>query len=69
MKVTDTYKEPHVITLDNAVIRVYRPELSAEERERRMKQIYDAAESLLKAAIRNGCEMQFNEFEYSKRGT
>lgn len=53
MKVTDTYKEPHIITLDNAVIRVFRPELSTEERERRMKQIHDAAAALLRS-VENG---------------
>lgn len=49
MKVTDTYKEPHIITLDNAVIRVFRPELSEDERARRMKQIHDAAADLLRS--------------------
>jgi ribosome recycling factor len=35
------------IERSNAKIRVFRPELTAEEREKRMKLIYKAAESLL----------------------
>lgn len=33
---------------DNAVIRIYRPNLSDEERTRRMQKIYNAASDLLK---------------------
>ncbi len=49
MKAQDTYKEPIVIQTDGAIIRVYRPELSPEEHEIRMKAIYRAAESLLRS--------------------
>lgn len=49
MKAQDTYGEPIIIKTDTAIIRVFRPELSTEERERRMKQIYDAAANLLRS--------------------
>ena len=35
-----------------AIVRVHRPELTAEERERRMKQIREAAERLVAAVAR-----------------
>lgn len=47
----DTYKEVKVFTFPGVVARVYIPELTAEERERRMKQIYDAAVRLLKGGV------------------
>lgn len=47
MKVQDTYKEPILINSGNAIIRVFIPELSQEERERRMKAIHKAAADLL----------------------
>lgn len=49
MKVQDTYKEPVVMEIPGAIVRVYRPELSPEERARRMKIIHDAAADLLRA--------------------
>ena len=51
MKVQDTYKEPIIITTANANIRVFIPELSQEERARRMKIIHDAAADLLRSRI------------------
>jgi hypothetical protein len=48
MKAQDVYKEPIILEFPNATVRVYRPELSAEERERRMKRIHDSAAELLK---------------------
>lgn len=42
-------KEAITYTYPNAIIRVHTPELTAEERARRMKRIYDAAEALLRS--------------------
>ncbi len=48
MKSKDTYKEVQIFESPKAIVRVYRPELTDEERARRMKQLYKAAEALLK---------------------
>lgn len=48
MKTQDTYKEVRVIETSGAIVRVHIPELTKEERARRMKQLYKAAEALLK---------------------
>ena len=48
MKSQDTYKEVRVIESPNAIVRVHIPELTEGERARRMKQLYKAAEALLK---------------------
>ena len=47
MKQKDTYKEVKVFHYDNAVVRVHIPDLTAEERSRRMKEIERAAALLL----------------------
>lgn len=52
-KSTDVYMEPVIIERPNCIIRVYRPILTDEERERRMKRIHDAAAALLMAVMRN----------------
>lgn len=44
--------------MSNAIIRVHRPELTDEERARRMKQIKVAAERLLVATYRQRKEKQ-----------
>lgn len=44
----DEYMEPVVIEKPGAIIRVYRPILTEEERARRMKRLHDAAANLLK---------------------
>ena len=44
----DTYKEAILIESPGAVIRVYHPELTDHERNRRMKAIYKASADLLK---------------------
>lgn len=41
----------HVIERENYTTNVYQPILSPEERERRMKNIYKAAENLLKSRL------------------
>lgn len=47
MKQSDTYKEVKTLHYENAVVRVHIPELTAEERERRKKEICKAAGRLL----------------------
>lgn len=44
----DTYSEIKVISFPNMTARIHRPELTPEERERRMAAIYKAAANLLK---------------------
>lgn len=46
-KTQDIYGEPIIFTSEKAVIKVYRPILSEEERARRMKLIKKAAAELL----------------------
>ena len=43
----DTYKEVRTFHYDNAVVRVHIPDLTPEERERRMKEVTKAAVDLL----------------------
>ena len=45
----DTYMEPIIIKNEKAVIKVYRPILTEEERKRRMARINDAAIALLRS--------------------
>ena len=52
MNTPDTYKEPIVFHYPNAIVRVYRPELTPEERTRRMKAIYRHASNLLKEVVK-----------------
>ena len=44
----DVYKEIRVFNIENAVIRVHIPELTAEERSRRIDKIKDAAANMMK---------------------
>lgn len=46
------YTLTKTIERDNTTIRVFSPNLTADERERRIKNIHTAAEHLLKAAIK-----------------
>ena len=48
MKNCDTYNNVQIIEHPNAIIRIHRPDITTEERERRMAQIHKAAASLLK---------------------
>ena len=48
MKQKDTYSEPKIFNYPNAVIKVYSPILTDEERKRRMEQIAKSAANLLK---------------------
>jgi ribosome recycling factor len=49
----DTYIETRLLTFPNMVAKVHIPDLTVEERERRMKLIHKAAENLLKGAVKN----------------
>lgn len=44
------YKEVRVFEYPNAIVRVHIPELTEEERNRRMKKVHDAAAALLRSA-------------------
>lgn len=48
MKSADTYREVKTITFPGMIARVHIPELTPEERSRRMKSIKKAATDLLK---------------------
>ena len=47
----DTYKEVRTFRYDNAVVRVHIPDLTPEERERRMKEVTEAAVELLLSKV------------------
>ena len=49
MKQKDTYSEPKIFNYPDAVVRVYSPILTEEERKKRMETIAKSAESLLKS--------------------
>jgi hypothetical protein len=53
VKRQDTYKEVKVIEFTNMTARVYIPDLTEEERNRRMKRIYEATASLVMGANKN----------------
>lgn len=45
----DTYKEVRTYTYPNAIVRVYIPDLTEEERERRMKILMDETAKFMRA--------------------
>lgn len=49
----DGQRETRTFTYPNAIVRVHFPDLSEEDRKKRMKLIYKAAEELLKEKIKN----------------
>ena len=49
MKQKDTNSEPKTFTYPDAVVKVYSPILTEEERQRRMESIAKSAERLLKS--------------------
>lgn len=49
----DGFRYDRTLKFDNVTVNVYRPIISDEENERRMKRIHDAAAELLKEQIRN----------------
>lgn len=44
----DTYKEVKVIEFPGMIARIHIPDITPEEREKRMKAVYNAAANLLK---------------------
>ena len=48
-RTVDTYKEVRTFTSSNMTVRVHIPDLTEEERTRRMKAIHTAAAELLKS--------------------
>jgi ribosome recycling factor len=48
-KVQDTYKEVKTFTYQNAVVRVHIPDLTTEEREKRMNELKKATARFMKA--------------------
>ncbi len=52
MKGQDTYKEVKTFTYPNCIVRVHIPDLTEEERARRMQRIHDAAADLLKDVMK-----------------
>lgn len=52
-KCTDTYGEPIVMRVNNAIVTVYRPILTPEERAKRMKEIMDASVRLVMSGEKN----------------
>ena len=49
MKTQDTYKEVKIFTYPGLVARVYIPELTEEERNKRMRAIHKQAANLLRS--------------------
>lgn len=47
----DVYGEPEIIVNDKAIIKVYHPILTPEEREQRMQDIYNATKRFLKVVL------------------
>ena len=52
-KCQDVYGEPEIFYYPNAIVEVYRPILTEEERERRMERIKEAAVRLILSAEEN----------------
>lgn len=57
-KVQDEYYLDRVIESENAVVRVYRPVLTEEERARRMEEFKKVVERFMKAVIKAEMETQ-----------
>lgn len=51
----DAYKEIRTFNINNAVIRVHIPDLTAEERSRRIDNIKDAAANMMKGIYKERC--------------
>ena len=51
-KKEDTYTEVQTITYPNMVVRVHRPDLTEDERNKRMRNIMKATENFMKAVIK-----------------
>ncbi len=53
MKKQDTYKEVKTFKYPNATVRVHIPDLTEEERERRLNAVKRSTEALLREVLRN----------------
>lgn len=51
MKQQDTYKEVRTLHYSNAIVRVHIPDITDEERERRMQEIRESAADLFFSRI------------------
>ena len=60
------YEEPTIVT-ENAIIRVRRPILPDDERERRMKQIHDAAAAVIRSKLDREAEQARQREEELRR--
>lgn len=49
---SDTYHEPVIFNFPNMIVRVYKPILTPEERQRRMKVIHNSAANLVRSEQR-----------------
>lgn len=58
---TDTYKEVRTFTDSNAIVRVHIPDLTEQERKRRMDIVKAAAAGLLKSVAMNKKRIKTNE--------
>lgn len=52
-QVQDRYHEPQTMTFPGVIVKVHRPVLDEEEREKRMQAIRKAAERVLMATAKN----------------
>ena len=52
----DTYKEIRTFNINNAVVRVHIPDLTADERSRRIEKIKDAAANMMKGIEKEKCK-------------
>ena len=57
----DAYKETRVFSINNAVIRVHIPDLTAEERSRRIDKIKDAVANMMKGIEKCRKDAESNE--------
>ena len=57
-KAVDTYKEIKTFEFPGCIVRVHIPDITEQERARRMKRIHDAAAELLREVYRNERRMQ-----------
>lgn len=60
MKNHDTYKAPITIEFPNMIARIHIPELTADERNRRMQAVKKAAANLLKGVTKNETSQEPN---------
>lgn len=65
----DTYKLDRIITSDNAVIRVYRPDIAEDEMQKRMKKFKKATADFMAAVYKEEMKRDGrNQIEKTERG-